>query len=166
MLGRLILPPDAPADAADRLLASVAARLTGEGVWVAGVVQVHASPTAGPAEMRARLLGAAGGEVVISLPLGPGSSGCRLDPGALEEAAQRVTDALPNAQLVLISKFGRQEAAGRGFRPVLANALVRGLPSLVHVGSDVGDAFAAFTEGMAMPVPADEAEPWCRAALG
>lgn len=166
MLGSLILPPDAPADAPDRLLADVAARLAAEGVRVAGAVQ-GGGPDAngGPAEMRLTLLGPSGGIAVISQPLGPGAGGCRLDPGALEAAALRVAQALPDAQLLILSKFGRQEAAGRGFRPVVAEAIGRGLPVLAHVGRDVADEFAEFTAGLAQPVEGRHALDWCRSAL-
>ena len=166
MLGSLILPREAGEDAADRLLAQTAARLAAEGVPVAGAVQAaRRSPEGARSEMRLALLAPPGGEVVISQSLGGASTGCRLDPGALEEAAQRVADALPGARLLLLSKFGKQEAAGRGFRPVVAEAMGLGLPVLVSVSPDVAAEFAAFTEGMAEAVAPEDAEDWCRAAL-
>ena len=167
MLGVLTLPPGAPDDAADRLLEALADRLRAEGVALAGAVQDACRAANGcRTEMRVRLLDPGGGTVVISQALGTAASGCRLDPGALEQAAQRLLEALPAARLVLLSKFSRQEAAGRGFRPVVAEALGQGLPVLLAVSADVAEDFARFADGMAEAVPADAAEDWCRRAVG
>ncbi|AXC49054.1 DUF2478 domain-containing protein [Paracoccus suum] len=166
MLGYLDQPRRKGEDVADRLLADLAQRLAADGVRLAGAVQAN-RPASGsrPAEMVAKLLHPGGGEVVISQALGPGARGCCLDAEGLERAAQQARDGLAAAQLVLLSKFGRQEAAGRGFRDLVAEGLHLGLPVLVAISPDAADAFARFADGLAEAVAPDAAEGWCRAAL-
>lgn len=141
---------------ADRLLAGVAARLAGLGWPLAGAVQVNSGDCRGEAcDMDLRLLDS-GETIRISQTLGRLSDGCRLDPAGLEDAVGRVSASLRRAtpRLLIINKFGRQEAEGRGFRPVIADALMQGIPVLTGVGHDHADAFAAFAEGLATAVPA------------
>ena len=140
---------------ADRLLAGVATRLAGLGWPLAGAVQVNSGNCAGEAcDMDLRLLDS-GETIRISQSLGRMSDGCRLDPAGLEEAVGRVSASLRRAppRLLIINKFGRQEAEGRGFRPVIAEALMQGVPVLTGVGHDHADAFAAFADGLATALP-------------
>jgi len=58
---------------------------------------------------------------------------------------------------VVVNKFGKQEGAGRGFVPVIAAALERGLPVLVGVNRLNLPAFEAFAGGLAEGLPADPA---------
>jgi hypothetical protein len=68
----------------------------------------------------------------ISQNLGSVSKGCRLDPAALEAAVGLVEARLdPNVDLLIINKFGKHEADGRGFRTVIAAALDLEIPVLV-----------------------------------
>ena len=105
----------------------------------------------------------------ISQDLGPGSDGCRLNAGALELAVAKVQRDLEThgADLLLLSKFGKQEVEGRGFRQLIADALAADLPVLVTVGEDCFDGFASFAEGLAKPVACtlDAAQIWCHHAL-
>ncbi|MEX5726690.1 hypothetical protein Ga0609869_000043 [Rhodovulum iodosum] len=49
---------------------------------------------------------------------------CRLDPAALETAVGLVAAGLSSgADLLIVNKFGKHEAAGRGFRYVVAEAV-------------------------------------------
>lgn len=139
----------------DRLLADVAARLAAKGWPLAGAVQVNSGGCEGEAcDMDLKLLDGSG-VIRISQSLGRLSDGCRLDPSGLEEAAGRVSASLGRAspRLLIINKFGRQEAEGRGFRPVIAEALMQGVPVLTGVGHDHVEAFAAFSDGLASPLP-------------
>lgn len=167
MIGYVCLPRggDSPTDAADRLLAGIAARLGAAGVPLAGAVQVNAGGGTGcVGEMRLTLLGV-GEERVISQQLGGGASGCRLDPGALELAVARMAEALPAARLVIFNKFGKQEAAGRGIRPLVAEALELGLPVLLSVSPEVEVEFLDFAGDLARRLAPGEVEDWCRMAL-
>jgi hypothetical protein len=91
------------------------------------------------------------GETIrISQSLGSHSRGCRLDPAALEQAVGYVTTSLSQSpQLLIINKFGKHEADGRGFRPVIAEALALDIPVLLGVKGLNADKFLDFTDGAA-----------------
>ena len=132
--------------AADRLLADVARALLAQGMAVAGVVQENVEkPQGGPCDMVLHVL-MRDHTVAISQDLGPYSKGCRLDASALEEAAGLVEQAMADTEpaLLIVNKFGKQEAEGRGFRPLIGEALGRGIPVLVAVGEQNREAFDAF----------------------
>lgn len=135
---------------ADLLMAAVAEAIVARGLRPCGIVQINTEvPGGGPCDMDVKLL-PEGPAVRISQSLGPESRGCRLDVGALEQAvglAQARLDA--GADVMIVNKFGKHEADGRGFRPLIAEALLRGVPVLVGVNAVNEKAFLAFTEGMA-----------------
>jgi nucleoside-triphosphatase THEP1 len=56
------------------------------------------------------------------------------------------------ADLLIVNKFGKQEAAGRGFRPVIAEALAQGTDVLVGVNPLNLEALLDFAGDMAQPV--------------
>ncbi len=93
-------------------------------------------------------------------------TGCRLDPDALEAAVMAVHDRLPGAQGLVVNKFGKQEAVGRGLVGAIGEACARGLPVLVGVSPQWREAFLAFAGGAAEPLPADEDQvlAWLQAA--
>ena len=162
MLGWFSLDDDAPAGEADRILTRLAAQLADAGLRVAGAVQHNIDHGADCAcDMDVIVIGEEDAPIRISQSLGPGSSGCRLDPGALEGAAARVAARLSGAELLILPKFGRQEAVGRGFRSVIGDALAQGLPVLLHVPPEQRAAFAAFCEGMGQHVPPEGLSEWC-----
>lgn len=101
---------------ADLLLAGVAARLMADGWRLAGAVQVNVETRADrPCEMDLHVL-AQDRVVRISQNLGALSTGCRLDPAALETAVGLVERALEDGvQLLVVNKFGKQELEGRAF---------------------------------------------------
>ncbi len=92
----------------------------------------------------------------VSVDLGPGATGCRLDTAALEEAVMVVHDRLPAAEGLIVNKFGKQEAVGRGLVAAIIEACDRGLPVLVGVSPQWREAFLTFADGGAKELPADE----------
>ncbi|SDC35031.1 DUF2478 domain-containing protein [Ruegeria marina] len=136
--------------ATDRLLSAVAERLEAEGVRLAGVVQTN-TQCADNAHCDMDLRVMPTGEVIrISQSLGAGARGCRLDPGELERAVGLVSGALANGpDLLIVNKFGKHEADGRGFRPMIAEALALDVPVLLGVNGLNEEKFLAFTEGAA-----------------
>ncbi len=156
--------------AADRLLAEVAARLAGRGVPLAGAVQVNEpNPRGGPWIMSLEALSGRA-RIRISQDLGPHARGCRLDPDGLERAVALAEAALAGPvlpRLLIVNKFGKQEAEGRGFRPVIGQALGLGVPVLLAVGETNLPAFKRFAEDMAEPVAAtpQAALDWAERAL-
>ena len=150
---------------ADRLLAAVARDLMAQGWPLAGAVQVNVETRpASPCDMELHVLSLS--QVVpISQRLGAMARGCRLDPEGLEHAAGLVERALDNGpRLLIINKFGKQEAEGRGFRPLIGVALGRAIPVLTCVSDANLAAFEAFAGGMGEPLPGerDAVIAWCR----
>ena len=138
------------------LFSDLAAGLTARGRRVVGLVQAEArGPDRHPCDMDLRLV-PGGRPIRISQSLGAGSRGCRLDAGALELAAVEVGRALARgADFLIVNKFGKLEAQGRGFAGVLAEALGAGIPAIVAVNDLNLEAFLDFTEGLATPLAPD-----------
>ncbi|MBO6602336.1 MAG: DUF2478 domain-containing protein [Roseicyclus sp.] len=154
---------------ADVLLCGLAARLEADGLRLAGTVQSNpARADGGRCDMDLRVLGGGPG-IRISQSLGPGSRGCRLDLSALEGAVEEVRARItPDTDLVIINKFGKHEAEGRGFRPLIADALALGLPVLTAANALNRFAFDSFAAGLAETVPADpdRLHAWIDGVLG
>ena len=92
----------------------------------------------------------------ISQALGPGARGCRLDPAALEASVAAVERRFAaGADLLIVNKFGKHEAEGRGFRNLIAEALCGEVPVLCGVNALNHDAFLAFCAGEAERLPPD-----------
>ena len=164
MLGYLVAEGQGEAD---RLLFSVAEQLQAEGWPLAGAVQSNSE--AAPAhkcDMDLHVLSMK--EVVrISQNLGAFSKGCRLDPAALETAVGMAEAALAKSPwLCIVNKFGKSEIDGKGFRPLIGEALVQDIPVLTSVSRGNIAAFQAFAEGMGEEIAADLASirAWCKAA--
>lgn len=134
----------------DRVLGRLAETLMARGVDVAGVVQTNTD--CGPSkacDMDVEVL-PAGPVLRISQDLGPESRGCRLNPEALELAVGLVGQRLNgDTRLLVVNKFGKQEAEGRGFREVIGAALAQDIPVVVGLNGLNRDAFEEFCGGMA-----------------
>ena len=97
-----------------------------------------------------------GPEIRISQTLGETSRGCRLDPAALEQAVALVEAGLETSpDLLILNKFGKHEAEGRGFRPLIAEALARDIPVLLGVNGLNQQAFEAFAGKYAEEIAMD-----------
>ena len=119
----------------DLLLFDVAKRLLPRGIRCCGTVQINTGRAEGPCDMDVRIL-PDGPVVRISQNLGPASKGCRLDPVALETAVAQVSASLDTgADLLIVNKFGKHEADGRGFREVIAKAIGLDIPVIVGVNT-------------------------------
>ncbi len=142
--------------ATDRLLSAVAEHLLNADARLAGVVQTNTEcADSSKCDMDVRVL-PEGETIRISQSLGTQSRGCRLDPAALEQAVGYVTASLDDKpQLLIINKFGKHEADGRGFRPVIAEALARDIPVLVGVNGLNNEKFQEFTGGAAEEITPD-----------
>lgn len=94
----------------------------------------------------------------ISQDLGAESRGCRLDPRGLADVEGRLNAALAaGVELLLLNKFGRAEAEGRGLRSVLARALEAGVPVLTAVRAPYDAIWREFHGGLAITLPPDHA---------
>lgn len=130
----------------DLLLERFSIDLMKRGVRCSGTVQVNTERAdGGPCDMDVKVL-PSGPIIRISQSLGANARGCRLDPSALEDSVAQVASDLANGtDLLIINKFGKHEAEGRGFRDVIAQALATGIPVLVGVNSLNLAAFNVFT---------------------
>ncbi|WP_149142386.1 DUF2478 domain-containing protein [Gemmobacter caeruleus] len=147
----------------DRLLAGLAQRLMAQGLPLAGAVQ-HNLDCGDSCDMDVQVL-PDGPVIRISQTLGAGSSGCRLDAGALEGAVAEVAARLAPARLLIVNKFGKHEAEGRGFRTLIAEALAAGLPVLIGVNATNAGAFADFAGDLAEPVAPEALADWVQSVL-
>ncbi|MEB3887232.1 DUF2478 domain-containing protein [Lyngbya sp. CCY1209] len=156
--------------ATDRLLTALAERLAERGIRTAGIVQTNTDCYDSKlCDMDVRVL-PEGETIRISQSLGEGARGCRLNPEALERAVGLVTAQLattPAPQVLLVNKFGKHEADGRGMRPVIAEALAMGLPVVSGVNRMNVEAFEGFAEGLAVETAPDldTLVAWVEAAL-
>lgn len=153
----------------DDLLYALAHDLSECGIRVAGAVQRNVPDKADiSCDMDLQIL--TGQRTVrISQSLGAHASGCRLDPRALEDAVGEVEASLNAEQppdLLIVNKFGRQEAEGRGFRSAIGAALVRDVPTLIGVRDGYLIALKNWAGDIAQPVAADQLNDWCKQAIG
>ena len=151
----------------DRFLADITAALETAGLRLAGTVQTNTERAdRAKCDMDLRVL-PDGPTVRISEDRGALARGCMLDSAALEQTVVEVQRRLAGADCLIVNKFGKREAEGRGLVPVIAEALERGLPVLVGVNGLNLPEFDAFAGGLAQALPAkqDIVTDWVLAAL-
>ena len=132
------------------LLHELSEIVAARGIKACGLVQTNSEcEHGGKCDMDVQVL-PKGRVIRISQSLGREARGCRLDSQALEEAVGLVAAELENgADLMIINKFGKAEAEGRGLRPVIAEALGKGVPVVVGLNAANEAAFDEFSGGMA-----------------
>lgn len=156
--------------ATDRLLTTLAEALATKGIRTAGIVQSNTECGDDKlCDMDVQVL-PDGEKVRISQSLGAGARGCRLNPEALERAVGQVTASLqdtPRPQVLIVNKFGKHEADGRGMRPIIAEALSMGMPVVCGVNKLNLDPFKSFSDDMAVEaaIDLDGLLAWVDAAL-
>ncbi len=153
----------------NRLLAQVADALGRDGLALCGTVQTDTqTPRSHLCDMDVIVL--PNGPVVrISQSLGPEATGCRLDPSSLEDSvALTLANVQKGADLMIINKFGKQEADGRGFRDAIAEAMARDIPVLLGVNDANRPALEDFCGGevTALDPTLDAVLTWARAPSG
>ena len=165
--------PAAEAGQVDRLLSELASKLAQRGVKLAGAVQSDIErQDRCRCDMTLRILDS-DSRYSISADLGPLSQGCRLDAGALESAAWEVENQLRSStddelpQLLIVNKFSKSEAHGKGFANVIALAMERGVPVLCGIGQLSSADFQSFTDEQAELLEANEqaVEQWVQARV-
>ena len=138
----------------DPLLAEVARQLKLRGLRLCGTVQVN-TEREGSLHCDMDLMVLPDGPAFrISQNRGNWARGCRLDAGSLETAVEHVARSVDRGtDLMIINKFGKHEAEGRGFRSVIAAALDRETPVLVGLNALNREAFDKFSGGLATELP-------------
>ena len=152
------------------LLAQVCTRLAARGdVRVGGVVPrnggFHAN---GRHEMLLEDV-TSGTTTKISQELGPGADGCILDVDGLTHARMAISEAIGRgADLIVVGKFSKQEAAGHGVRDEIAEALMAGIPTLAAMRARHRAAWEDFAgpDWVALPPEVEPVVAWAVAATG
>ncbi len=153
-LAAVLFERDDDVDAAIRDLVAFA---RGEGARVAGFVQEHA-PGSEPRDVWLRDV-ESGARIAIMQDLGPGASGCRLDPAAIAVAAERIGRALADApDLLVVNRFGKLESDGGGVLSEIGEAAARGVPVVVCVPLRFREAWDAFAQDLYEPLAPDLAD--------
>jgi hypothetical protein len=123
-------------------------------IRIAGVIEEARSAARQSTVMREI---AGEGSYPVFQNLGPGASGCALDPsgiGLASEAVLRKIEA--GCDLVVVSKFGKLEAvSGAGFVPVFIAAIEAGVPVLTSVSPRYAEAWSRFAGPYFVDVPAE-----------
>lgn len=154
---------------ADDVLRAVFDRLTSEGFRVVGSLQQERPAVAdccGRLELED--LGS-GARLTISQALGTGARGCRLDPQALAALAGPLQARLQQGDLdfLILNRFGKTEAEGRGLREAIETACLAGIPVLCVVRPAYVEAWSSFAGdfGILLPPMASVALDWARNVL-
>jgi hypothetical protein len=123
---------------------------------VAGVLAEHhglADRACSAGYMRSILTGE---RFPIFQDLGPGSTTCHLDGGAMLSATEAVQrDIAAGCDLVLLSKFGKLEASNSGLADAFRAAIEADVPVLTSLSPASEDAWRAFAAPLFITLPAD-----------
>lgn len=131
------------------LLARMAAEWRADGVSVVGVLaqdndDAEATCSAG------FLRDIATGQIYsIHLDVPPADADCHIDAGGMSEACSGLMGQIAAADLVILSKFGKLEAAKKGLFPAFAAAIAAGKPLLTTVSPKHVDALKTFAPAAA-----------------
>ena len=151
---------------AQALLARAAEMAHALDMRVAGVLaEHHGLPDRSCAAGTLRDIASGRGHTIY-LPVAPSGTSCHLDPAGVEAACAEVLDRLEGVDLVILSKFGKLEAAGSGLFRAFEAAVAMGKPVLTSVSGRHRDAFCGFAPEAAF-LAADEAAimRWLRSTI-
>jgi len=157
--------PGADSALVQPLMEDFARRQASAGRRVAGVVQARL-PDGGKGAIVLRNI-ATGALYPISQDLGKGSVACNLDTDGLASACAAVEEAArQGAELIVVSKFSKQEAGRGGLADAFRIAMAARIPIVTAVSPHYLDEWAAFAGPLAEFVTPDMAalERWWRNA--
>lgn len=150
------------------LMRDFALELAQAGARVAGITQMRGADAAGRSRIFLRDL-ASEAEFVISQDLGPGSVACNLDTGELAMACAAVERAArEGADLIVVSKFAKQEAERGGLCDAFRAAMTARIPVIAAVSPHFREEWRIFAGPLAEDVEPTRdalAEWWTRASL-
>lgn len=163
------IPYDAgEGEAVDALLREIAATLRGEGHRLAGAVQWNeAKPGQTRCDMVLENL-ATGERFDVSAEQTGDDKACRLNSYALEHVAGIVANSIDDGiELVILNRFGKQEAAKGGFRSTIEAAIARELPVITSLNSAHRNLWEHFSggEGAFLEATPEAVRSWCVANL-
>lgn len=152
----------------DPLLETAARALRAKGYRVGGFVQEERIADGCCAATYLRDI-EDGRSVLITQILGAEAKGCRLDPQRLAAASVDLEKLLDGAiDLLVLNRFGKDEAEGRGFRSVIEKALGLGIPVLTGVREAYAPTLVEFAGDYGTTLAPDGAAiiGWCLDVLG
>ena len=124
----------APSSMIQGLLSSFGERLRDQGFRVAGIIEVSQCDSSGGCKNFSVRDILTGFELPISQQLGSGSEACNLDPGGLASACALMEDAIhEGVDVVVLSKFGKLEAARSGLCDAFRAAMLADIPVITAV---------------------------------
>ncbi len=130
---------------------------------IAGVVEEsHGLPNRACSAGRLQSL-ISGVSYPIFQDLGEGSSACHLEGGGAVTASEAVRqDIVAGCDLVVLSKFGKLEAAGEGLNAAFCAAIEAGVPVLSAVSPKFQEAWDRFATPLyvGLPAEADALDRW------
>jgi nucleoside-triphosphatase THEP1 len=135
----------APTTAMQTLLDEFAQRRARDGLRVAGVVEDSDCAHDGACKKFSVRDLLSGETISISQDLGRGSTACNLDPAALVRACGRIETAISEgADIVVLSKFGKLEAARSGLADAFRAAIEADIPVLTVVSPAAAEEWENF----------------------
>jgi hypothetical protein len=138
----------------DAVLRAFAADLNTRGIRAIGMVQAGACADS---SLSAILLHS-GETLLLAQDFDPAAKGCRLDPARLQNAGERIADALgQGADLVIINRFGKRERDGKGLGYLIERALDADIPVVIAVASDRFADWIKFAGGMTVKLACERA---------
>lgn len=134
---------------ADEILSALGYALRDMGVGVKGLVQRNTfRRDRHKCDMELEELGS-GATFQLSEDRGRHAGGCRLDREAILSAAELIGLSLKDScEFLIINKFGRSEAEGRGLREVIAKAAELEIATIVGVPRRNIEVWHRFAEGL------------------
>ena len=164
MLAAIVLDVGASHEA---LVDAVIASLRGDGARVAGYVQRDVARHGGCPDMYVENIETAE-RTSISQSLGAGSKSCRLDSQALADITGAALPRLNGSiDVLILNRFGKGEAEGRGLRALFERAIELDVPVLTCVKETYLAAWTDYAGDLAtiLPGTVDDALGWCRNAI-
>jgi len=135
-----------PEDDVDTMLARFAFERRRAGERLGGIVQVNDKDATGRQTGMSAVDLMTDRKVSLCQPLGSGAMACKLDAAGLAEASLAIGDAVAaDVDLIVINKFSKQEAGGKGLRSEFADVILSGIPLLTAVPEKCLDAWVSFT---------------------
>lgn len=153
----------------DSLFESVNSNLQSRQLKVAGFLQ-HGTPADGDDCCKSMYIEdlKTGDKLEISQALGSGSKGCRLNPAVLADATAQILNQLDESpDFIILNRFGKGEADGAGFRPVIEKGVELNIPTLIAVRDPYIADLKQFCGdcGQLLPFDFREIMSWSNAAL-
>ena len=148
-LAALVYGPDQDPDA---VLRAFAADLSARGLRTVGMVQAG---QCADSSLSAVLL-PSGETLLLAQDFDPAAKGCRLDLARLQNAGERVAEAMAQgADLLIVNRFGKRERDGKGLGYLIERALDADIPVVIAVASDRFNDWVKFAGGMTVKLACD-----------